>query len=89
DVNRHARALITRALYTLETAPPGQRHYALRRAACTLGGVMHAAGFTEAEAAQHLLDAAARAGAEDMRNAASTVASGLAWGAARPMELGR
>jgi hypothetical protein len=85
----HAMRLIERALFRLRTASPGQRHVKLRAAACTLGGLLDAGDFTEAEAERELLAAVKAAGGLDVleRNALATIAWGLRKGRQSPLLL--
>jgi hypothetical protein len=91
-MNGDARAvrLIERALFRVRAAPPGQRHMNLRAAACTLGGLLDVAGFTEAEAERELFAAALAAGGNDVceRNARATIAWGLRKGRQSPLLTG-
>lgn len=85
-----AQNLVVATIRRLESAPDGSRHATLRAAACTLGGVLAAAGMDRATAARLLLDAVLQAGGArvDQRNALSTIAWGLEKGAASPLPLG-
>ena len=67
-------------------SPPGGKHYQLRNAALSLGGIMDQAGITEADALKRLLDALP-AGVEDWNNAERTARWGLARGREKPIEL--
>ena len=82
--------LIAKVLVRVESARDGERHERLRAAARTIGGVLAQAGITEAEATGQLLAAVKRAGgaAVDERNAAGTIAWGLAKGKQAPLALG-
>ena len=64
----------------------GQKHVALRNAALALGGIQVAAGFTDAEAVQWLLEALP-ASVEDWNAARTTAAWGLEQGRSRPIVL--
>lgn len=83
--------LVAATLRRLETAPEGSRHATLRAAACTLGGVLDAAGMSSTTAARLLLDAVLQAGGErvDQRNALGTINWGLNKGAASPLAVRR
>jgi hypothetical protein len=85
-----AMRLIERALFRVRTAAPGQRHGKLRAAACTLGGLLDAGGFTETEAERELLAAVKAAGGLDVheRNALATIAWGLRKGRQSPLLSG-
>jgi hypothetical protein len=86
----HAMRLIQRALFRLRTASPGQRHVKLRAAACTIGGLLDAGDFSEAEAERELLAAVKTAGGFDVRerNALATIAWGLRKGRQSPLLSG-
>ena len=88
--NTEVERMIAAALFKVEMAGEGQRHQRLRAAARTIGGVLDQAGIGEAEAAEALYTAVRRAGGDavDGRNAASTIAWGLAKGRAEPLDLG-
>ena len=64
----------------------GQKHIALLRHATALGGIQAAAGFTDAEAVQWLMDALPDT-VLDWDAAKRTAADGLARGRAKPIEL--
>lgn len=81
-----ARRFIDRQINRVKHAPDGQKHYRLRAAACTIGGVLDRAEVPADDIARQLLDAVADAGARDMRNATLTVRWGLERGAASPIE---
>ena len=80
--------IIAAALARVRNAAEGQRHYNLRNAALTLGGLLDTAGMGEAEARQMLVQAAKDAGARDLRNAENTAVWGLQTGRAKPLNLG-
>ena len=84
-----ATGLLARVLFQLRTASEGQRHYRLRAAAFTLGGMLDAGGISKREAEEALLDAVKAAGGAsiDERNASKTIAWGLENGAAKPLPL--
>lgn len=82
-----AQAMAARALDRVAKAPEGQRHYALRAAACTIGGLLDRLPFGEEEAKERLRRAAEQAGAEDLANAERTAAWGLAKGQQSPLQL--
>jgi P4 family phage/plasmid primase-like protien len=67
-------------------ATDGQKHDALLRAARTLGGIQAAAGFTDAEAVQWLMDALP-ASVLDWEAARKTALWGLEQGRQRPIKL--
>lgn len=84
-----AQRIAARALDRLAAAPPGQRHYTLRKTAYTLGGLLDRLPFSDAEALQRLCDAAQQAGAEDMANATRTAIWGLQRGRDAPLTMER
>jgi hypothetical protein len=88
--NTQVERVIAAALFKVEMAGEGQRHQRLRAAARTIGGILDQAGIGEQEATQALYEAVRRAGGDavDGRNAAGTIAWGLAKGRAAPLDLG-
>ena len=84
------RRIIARALDRVVRAAPGQRHYALRAASCTLGGLLDVIDVPASTIARDLLDAVIEAGGGDVdvKNAEATIAWGLQKGAASPLSLG-
>ena len=76
--------MIARSLVKLSTATEGQRHYRLRAAACTIGGLLHVAGISETDAVDRLADCAKSAGAVDMESARKTARWGLERGRMSP-----
>ena len=84
------RRIIARALDRVVSASPGQRHYALRAASCTLGGLLDVIDVPASTIARDLLHAVIAAGGSDVdvRNAEATIAWGLQKGAASPLSLG-
>jgi hypothetical protein len=87
--HRRAAAILAASLARLRTAPDGQRHYRLRAAARTLGGLADVAGIGDADAERELLAAVLAAGgaAVDERNATATIRWGLTQGRAMPLSL--
>jgi putative DNA primase/helicase len=67
-------------------AGDGQKHYALRNAAISMGGILHAAGISESEAISALLGALPD-GVKDWQTAKSTAEWGIREGLKRPLEL--
>ncbi|GAB0119918.1 bifunctional DNA primase/polymerase [Acidisoma sp. 7E03] len=80
------REFVDRQISRVKHAADGQRHYRLRAAACTIGGVLDRSELSEGDVTDRLLNAVADAGAEDMVNAAKTVRWGLERGATSPLE---
>ena len=81
-----ARDMVDRLITRVKHASPGQRHFRLRAAACTVGGLLDVAQLSERDALAQLLNAAIDAGAEDHRNAEKTAIWGLKRGALSPIE---
>ncbi len=84
--SRRIDAFIGAILNRVRTAPEGAKHYTLRNAALSIGGVLYQAGLSEADAAS-LLRSALPATVLNLRNAEKTIEWGLARGAERPIEL--
>lgn len=70
----------------VRNASDGAKHFALRNAALSLGGIAAAAGLSDDEATQLLLQSLPGT-VKDWKNAAKTIAWGLAHGRNRPIEL--
>ena len=87
--NRRAAAILAASLARLRTAPEGQRHYRLRAAARTLGGLAGLVGISDADAERELLAAVLAAGGAEVSeaNASATIRWGLAQGRAMPLSL--
>jgi hypothetical protein len=81
-----ARDMVDRSITRVKHASAGQRHYRLRAAACTVGGLLDLAQISEADVIGQLVNAASDAGAEDKTNAEKTAAWGLKKGALSPIE---
>lgn len=86
---RLIQRVIENAIYRVETATPGNRHYQLRAAACTIGGVLDCAGLSVADVVAVLVSAAQRAGAEDIKNAEKTAMWGVNRGRETPLAFVR
>lgn len=82
-----ATRIADRILTRLASAPDGQRHYTLRKAAFTLGGLLDHLPFGETEAIDRLTRAVQDAGAVDLVLATRTAAWGLERGRANPLKL--
>lgn len=67
-------------------AAEGSKHFVLRNAALSLGGIADAAGLSDEEATQLLLQSLPGT-VKDWKNAAKTIAWGLTHGRNRPIEL--
>ncbi len=79
--------MIADAIVRVERAGGGHLHYTLRAASRLVGGLYEQAGITETEAGQKLYEAAKRAGAEDLENAAKTIASGIDLGKSEKLQI--
>jgi hypothetical protein len=84
-----AQRIALRVLDRLAGTAAGQRHYALRKAAFTVGGLLDRLPFDAAEAERRLVHAISQAGAEDLENATKTAAWGLEKGRAAPLTMER
>lgn len=73
-------------LARVRSAADGQKHYVLRNAALSLGGIQEAAGFSDSEAIRMLVDALPHS-ALDLGLARETAAWGLEHGRLKPIEL--
>lgn len=82
--------IATRCLVRLRTAQPGSRHYELRAAAVTFGGLLEALALPERRLTELLVEAVRSAGgaAVDEANARRTIAWGLQRGAQSPLQVG-
>ena len=81
-----ARRFMQRQIDRVSSAPPGGRHYALRSAAYTIGGLL-GPEIQKSEAALALLSAVRAAGGDKVNddNAKATIESGLDKGAGFPL----
>ena len=70
----------------VRNAAEGSKHFVLRNAALSLGGIAAAAGLSDDEASNLLLQSLPGT-VKDWKNAAKTIAWGLAHGRNRPIEL--
>jgi hypothetical protein len=89
--NREANSawrLIESSLTAVRTAPEGQKHYRLRAASRTIGGLLDLADVSANEAAQALLRAVEAAGAANLAGAAKTIEWGLNNGRGAPLVMG-
>ena len=82
-----AQRIAGRVLSRLASAAEGQRHYTLRKAAFTLGGLLEHLPFGESEAQQRLLRAVEQAGGADLVNAQKTAQWGIEMGKAKPFTI--
>jgi len=84
--NERAEHLIKFILSRVRDAGAGGKHFALRNAAYHMGGIADAAGISDADATQWLLDALP-SGVECWDAAKKTVASGLLLGRNHPLSI--
>lgn len=70
----------------VRSAPEGSKHFQLRNAALSIGGIMEVAGLSENQATELLLHALPST-VKDWENANRTIAWGLQRGRERPLEL--
>ena len=84
-----AERIIARSLFKVANAGMGEKHYRLRAAARTIGGLIEQAGISKSEATDALMDAVRRAGGVEIndRNASATIAWGLNIGAQSPLRM--
>jgi hypothetical protein len=87
EARDYATLVVSRVLSDLRSASNGQRHYMLRRAACTIGGFMEALGLSEDAVVNALVDAVEAAGAEDIAGAKRTAVWGIKRGRQKPLEI--
>jgi hypothetical protein len=85
EADARANRMIARAFDDLRSAPPGQRHYTLRRVAFTLGGLerFFAQGHSDIE--RTLVEIIMKTGAQDRENAKKTVAWAFQGGVSQPL----
>ena len=88
DSSEAAQRIAERVLSRLEQAQEGQRHYTLRKAAYTIGGILDRLPFGQTEAAERLVQAVQKAGASDLANARKTADWGISCGLAVPIKMG-
>ena len=84
--SEHLDKIINYALARVNTASDGQKHHTLRAMARLLGGIQDRAGFSDAKAAEWLLDALPST-VKDWRGAAKTADWGLENGRGIPLTL--
>lgn len=85
EASTRAAQMINRAFDRVRAARPGQRHYELRAAAATLGGLLSHLHWSEAQLRDHLVQLVMATGAEDQRNAERTAEWALAKGRLSPL----
>ena len=77
--------MIDRAYDRVRNAAPGQRHYQLRAAAATLGGLAQFMNKSLDQIAEDLVVLVIQAGGEDRRNAEKTVEWAMTKGLSSPL----
>lgn len=85
EANSRAALMVTRATDRVRTARQGQRHFQLRAAAATLGGLLWHLGWSEAQLADYLVALVMSTGAEDRANAERTAAWAIDRGRRSPL----
>lgn len=85
ESNTRAAILIERAFARVSHASPGQRHYTLRAAAKTLGGLARFMSMSETALEAYLVQCIMATGAEDRTNAEKTAKWAVKWGRDRPL----
>lgn len=85
EASTRALIMIERAYARVRAAPPGQRHFHLRAAAATLGGLHQYIGRSIGQIEDDLVALIMQTGAEDQANAAKTAKWALEKGRASPL----
>jgi len=85
--DRRLQGFIDHELRRVTAAQDGMKHFALRNAALSIGGIAEQAGLSNVQAIRLLLDALPSATVRDWQSAADTAAWGLKQGRARPIVL--
>lgn len=85
EANTRASLMIDRAYDRVRNAAPGQRHYQLRAAAATLGGLAQFMNKSLDQIAEDLVVLVIQAGGEDRRNAEKTVEWAMTKGLSSPL----
>jgi hypothetical protein len=87
--NDEARQIIARVLFRLSRSPNGEKHYRLRTAGYTIGGLLAATGTSFDAALRQLIDSARAAGKiEDEANLEATAKWALERGRESPLKVG-
>lgn len=89
EATTRAAIMIDRAFARVKSARPGERHYQLRAAASTLGGLQRFLTQSEDQLEQILVDLIMQTGAEDPVGAQRTARWALQKGSASPLLTGR
>ncbi len=84
--DKRLSGFISKVIDRVRHAPEGQKHFLLRNAALSLGGIQEVAGFSDEAAISWLIEALP-ATVEDWKGAEATAAWGLRAGRERPIEL--
>jgi len=85
EASTRAALMIERAYQRVRSAAPGQRHYELRAAAATLGGLMRYLDASPADLERQLVDLVMATGGQDRVNAEKTARWALDRGQASPL----
>jgi hypothetical protein len=88
EANTRAQIMITRAFDRVKNAGPGQRHYELRAAAATLGGLSRYLDKSESEVQRILVEMIMGTGASDRANAEKTAKWAMEKGTKSPLMKG-
>jgi Bifunctional DNA primase/polymerase, N-terminal len=88
EANTRAQIMITRAFDRVKNAGPGQRHYELRAAAATLGGLSRYLDKSESEVQRVLVEMIMGTGASDRANAEKTAKWAMEKGTKSPLMKG-
>jgi hypothetical protein len=89
EANARAAMMIDRAFDRVRHARPGERHYQLRAAAATLGGLLQHMTQCPGEIETILVELIMQTGAEDADNAAKTARWAMERGSGSPLLSGR
>jgi Bifunctional DNA primase/polymerase, N-terminal len=85
EANTRASLMIERAFDRVRSARPGERHYQLRAAAATLGGLVQYLNQSRSEIEETLVSLIMQTGAEDAVGAAKTARWALEKGCSSPL----
>lgn len=85
EADARASLMIERAYDRVRNAGPGQRHYQLRAAACTLGGLTRFLGKNMEQIESDLVELIMQTGASDRKNAEKTAKWAVTRGSSGPL----
>jgi hypothetical protein len=88
EASMRARIMIERAYARVRLAPAGQRHFHLRAAAATLGGLLQYTTETRDQIERDLVELIMQAGGEDQENARKTARWAIDKGSGSPLLSG-